>query len=91
MLENINLGRKLSREEYQRALPGLQVRLYDLEKACWDEGVPTSSRSKDETPREKARPSAHSRSAWIRAASGSIRSPRLAPMSSISLGGGAFG
>jgi AMP-polyphosphate phosphotransferase len=41
MLENINLGRKLSREEYRRALPGLQMRLYDLEKACWDQGVPT--------------------------------------------------
>jgi len=41
MLENINLKKKLSREEYKRALPGLQHRLYDLEKACWDHGVPT--------------------------------------------------
>lgn len=41
MLENINLRRKLSREEYKRVLPGLQSRLYDLEKACWDHGVPT--------------------------------------------------
>ena len=41
MLENINLHRKLSREEYKRALPGLQERLYDLEKTCWDQGVPT--------------------------------------------------
>lgn len=41
MLENINLKRKLSREEYKLALPGLQQRLYDLEKACWDHGVPT--------------------------------------------------
>ena len=41
MLENINLKRKLSHEEYKRALPGLQQRLYDLEKACWDHGVPT--------------------------------------------------
>jgi polyphosphate kinase 2 (PPK2 family) len=41
MLENINLKKKLSREDYKRALPGLQHRLYDLEKACWDHGVPT--------------------------------------------------
>ena len=41
MLENINLKKKLTREEYKRIVPGLQVRLYDLEKACWDNGVPT--------------------------------------------------
>jgi polyphosphate kinase 2 (PPK2 family) len=41
MLENINLKRKLSREEYKLVLPALQQRLYDLEKACWDHGVPT--------------------------------------------------
>ena len=41
MLENINLDKKLSREEYKAALPLLQQRLYELEKACWDHGVPT--------------------------------------------------
>ena len=41
MLENINLKRKLSREEYKRVLPGLQTRLYDLGKACWDNDVPS--------------------------------------------------
>jgi polyphosphate kinase 2 (PPK2 family) len=41
MLENINLKKKLPREEYKRILPTLQSRLYDLEKACWDQGVPT--------------------------------------------------
>ena len=41
MLENINLKKKLSREEYKRAIPSRQHRLYDLEKACWDHGVPT--------------------------------------------------
>ena len=41
MLENINLKKKLSREEYKQQIPGLQSRLYDLEKACWDNGVPT--------------------------------------------------
>ena len=41
MLEKINLKKKLPREEYKRILPTLQGRLYDLEKACWDQGVPT--------------------------------------------------
>jgi polyphosphate kinase 2 (PPK2 family) len=41
MLENINLARKLSRDEFKSVLPGLQERLYDLEKACWDQNVPT--------------------------------------------------
>ncbi len=42
MLENINLKKKdLSREEYKQALPELQRRLYDLQKACWDQHVPT--------------------------------------------------
>jgi polyphosphate kinase 2 (PPK2 family) len=39
MLENVNLSRKLDRDEYQKALPALQRRLYDLEKACWDNRV----------------------------------------------------
>ena len=41
MLENINLTKKLSRDQYKRVLPALQARLYDLEKACWDHSVPT--------------------------------------------------
>jgi len=41
VLENINLKTKLSREEYKRLVPGLQTRLYDLEKACWDNAVPS--------------------------------------------------
>ncbi len=41
MLENINLKKKLSREASKRALPPLQLRLNDLEKACWDQQVPT--------------------------------------------------
>jgi polyphosphate kinase 2 (PPK2 family) len=42
MLENINLKRKLSREEYKKVLPTEQHRLYDLQKAAWDHGVPTA-------------------------------------------------
>ncbi len=41
MLENVNLKRKLSREEYDGLLPLLQSRLYDLEKDCWDHKVPS--------------------------------------------------
>jgi polyphosphate kinase 2 (PPK2 family) len=41
MLENINLKKKLSREASKRMLPPLQQRLNDLEKACWDQQVPT--------------------------------------------------
>ena len=41
MLENINLKRKLSREDYKQSLPGIQQRLYDLEKSCWDHGAAT--------------------------------------------------
>ncbi|MBA3975442.1 MAG: hypothetical protein C0504_14650 [Candidatus Solibacter sp.] len=42
MLENVNLQRRISKEEYQQALPALQRRLYDLEKACWDHGIPSA-------------------------------------------------
>lgn len=41
MLENVNLERELSKAEYNESLPRLQRRLYDLEKACWDHGVPS--------------------------------------------------
>jgi len=41
MLENINLDKKISREEFKSSLPALQERLYDLEKACWDQKAPT--------------------------------------------------
>jgi polyphosphate kinase 2 (PPK2 family) len=41
MLENINLQLKLSHEDYDRQLPALQRRLYDLEKACWDRKIPS--------------------------------------------------
>jgi AMP-polyphosphate phosphotransferase len=41
MLENLNLKKKLANDEYKRIVPGLQARLYDLEKACWDNGVST--------------------------------------------------
>ncbi len=41
MLENVNLKRKLSRDEYKRILPELQNRLYTLEKACWDNHIPS--------------------------------------------------
>ena len=39
MLKNVNLKRKLTREEYKRLLPDLQQRLFSLGKACWDNRV----------------------------------------------------
>jgi polyphosphate kinase 2 (PPK2 family) len=41
MLENIDLTRKLSKKEYRERMPGLQRRLYDLEKTCWDAKIPS--------------------------------------------------
>ncbi len=41
MLENVNLKRKIPDDEYARVLPGMQRRLYDLEKACWDHKIPS--------------------------------------------------
>lgn len=41
MLENVNLSRKLEREAYEKVLPALQRRLYDLEKECWDRNIPS--------------------------------------------------
>ncbi len=41
MLEKIDLGRSLPKEEYKRLIPQLQRRLYDLEKACWDAKIPS--------------------------------------------------
>ena len=39
MLENVNLKKKLPREDYKQVLPSLQRRLYKLEEACWHQGV----------------------------------------------------
>ena len=41
MLEQVNLDRKMPRKRYKQILPGLQRRLYDLEKACWDNKIPS--------------------------------------------------
>jgi polyphosphate kinase 2 (PPK2 family) len=41
MLEQIDLTKKLSKQEYKARLPYLRNRLYDLQKACWDAGVPS--------------------------------------------------
>ncbi len=41
MLKNVNLKRKLTREEYKQHLPDLQQRVFGLEKACWDNGLST--------------------------------------------------
>ena len=39
MLDKIDLQRKLAHETYDKMLPVLQRRLYDLEKTCWDNKI----------------------------------------------------
>ncbi|HEU0139956.1 MAG TPA: polyphosphate kinase 2 family protein [Bryobacteraceae bacterium] len=39
MLEKLDLDLELSHHEYKLQLPGWQRRLYDLEKACWDNKI----------------------------------------------------
>ncbi|MBK9167904.1 MAG: hypothetical protein IPM24_10615 [Bryobacterales bacterium] len=41
MLEKLNLKRELSEKEFRKMLPKLQRRLYDLEKAAWDNRIPS--------------------------------------------------
>jgi polyphosphate kinase 2 (PPK2 family) len=41
MLETVDLSKKLAKKVYKRRLPDLRVRLYDLQKACWDASVPS--------------------------------------------------
>jgi polyphosphate kinase 2 (PPK2 family) len=39
MLEKVDLTRSLTKKTYNQRLPERQVRLYDLQKACWDAGI----------------------------------------------------
>ena len=41
MLEKVDLTKKLSKAEYKAQMPVLRNKLYDLEKACWDAGIPS--------------------------------------------------
>jgi polyphosphate kinase 2 (PPK2 family) len=41
MLEKVDLKKKLPKKEYRARLPRLRQRLYDLQKACWDAGIPS--------------------------------------------------
>ena len=41
MLEKVDLAKKLSKKEYKARLPYLRRRLYDLQKTCWDELIPS--------------------------------------------------
>ena len=40
MLDKIDLSRKASKKEYKQLIPTLRNRLYDLQKASWDAGIP---------------------------------------------------
>ncbi len=41
MLEKVNLKEQLPKEEYAQRWPDLPNRLYDLQKACWESGIPS--------------------------------------------------
>jgi len=41
MLEKVDLTKSLSKQEYKARLPYQRNRLYDLQKACWDAGIPS--------------------------------------------------
>jgi len=41
VLEKVDLTRKLPKAEFKSRLPYLRNRLYDLQKACWDAGIPS--------------------------------------------------
>jgi polyphosphate kinase 2 (PPK2 family) len=40
MLEKLDLTQKLGKKEYKRVMPELENRLYTVEKASWDAGIP---------------------------------------------------
>jgi len=40
MLEKVDLKVSLSKEIYKTRLPYLRIRLYDLQKSCWEGGIP---------------------------------------------------
>jgi hypothetical protein len=40
MLEKIDLTQKIGKKEYKRIMPELENRLYTVEKASWDAGIP---------------------------------------------------
>ena len=42
MLEKVNLDVKLTKAEYQSRWPPLRDRLYDLQRACWENGIPST-------------------------------------------------
>jgi polyphosphate kinase 2 (PPK2 family) len=41
MLEKVDLSRSFPKKQYKAQLPALRRRLYDLQKACWDHGIPS--------------------------------------------------
>ncbi len=91
MLDNINLKKKLSREEFKRVLPMLQKRLYDLEKASWDHGASTIVIFEGWDASGKGRQSPPSPNASTPAASSSTPSPLPERTSNKSPGCGVSG
>ena len=51
MLEKLDLTLSLPKDEYKARVPVLQQRLFELQTACWRNGVGSSWFSKAGTPR----------------------------------------
>ena len=41
MFEVVDLSRKLPKSDYQRVLPDLQLRLWELQRTCWEASIPS--------------------------------------------------
>ena len=41
MLEKVDLTKRLKKKDYKKQMPRLQNRLYDMQKTCWDAGIPS--------------------------------------------------
>jgi polyphosphate kinase 2 (PPK2 family) len=41
MFEAVDLSKKLAKSEYKKILPGLQYRLWGLQRSCWKENIPS--------------------------------------------------
>ncbi len=40
MLEKIDLSKKVDKKTFKRVMPSLSNRLYSVQKASWDAGIP---------------------------------------------------
>jgi len=41
MLEKVDLSKRLSRKDFKARMPALRARLFELQKRCWETGIPS--------------------------------------------------